>query len=132
GYGRILSRETIDAALRSADPYAALGYHPAGGPSGGGGKHGTHVLDIAAGTHDGVAPEADLAFVHLASSTTADLNDLGDSVRILEALDLVRALAGDRPWVANLSLGRTGGDHSHNIVTRALDSLLEESPGRAC
>jgi subtilisin family serine protease len=131
GYGRILGREMIDAALRTPDPYASLGYHP-GGILGAGGRHGTHVLDIAAGTHDGLAPEAELVFVHLASGTQPGLGDLGDSVRILEALDFVRSTAGDRPWVVNMSLGRTGGDHSgRSLVERAIDALLEEAPGRA-
>ena len=48
GYGRVFSREEINAALRASDPYQALGYHPAISDTGNG-SHGTHTLDIAAG-----------------------------------------------------------------------------------
>jgi hypothetical protein len=134
GYGRVLDRARIDAALAAPDPYGHLGYHP--GPLGS--AHGTHVMDIAAGNgripggEAGVAPEADLLFVHLASGLSPGPGDLGDSVRLLEALDFVRTFAGDRPWVANLSLGRTGGSkNGRSLVERAMDALLEEAPGRA-
>ena len=45
GYGRRYGTAQIDAALQQADPYAALSYDP-----GSDGSHGTHVMDIAAGT----------------------------------------------------------------------------------
>ena len=75
--------------------------------------HGTHVMDIAAGNGRaggpaGVAPEADLVFVHLADSGTGGLANLGDSVRLLEAVDFVRRTAAERPWVVNVSVGRHG------------------------
>jgi subtilisin family serine protease len=139
GYGTIHHSHDIDRALASPDPYAALGYHPAEADPSGRGTHGTHVMDIAAGNGRrdgslvGVAPETDLIFVHLAARSTPLLGDLGDSVRVLEAVDLVRQTAGDRPWVVNMSLGRTGGDHTgRSLVERALDHVLEERPGRAC
>jgi subtilisin family serine protease len=138
GYGRIASRAEIDAALAHSDPYAALDYDLASSDPLGLGTHGTHVLSIAAGSaaaHEGiagVAPDADLAFVHLAASDARPTHDLGDSVRLLEALDFVRRIAGARPWVANLSLGRTSGDHSgRSIVELAMDVLVDEAPGRA-
>src|SRR5919201_6333644 len=49
GYGVLHDRGQIDRALRSADPYAALGYHPADADRDGSGAHGSHVMDIAAG-----------------------------------------------------------------------------------
>jgi hypothetical protein len=112
GYGRILTAEDIDAALAAPDPYAALGYHPADadGPDPvsrrRSGAHGTHVMDIAGGSGGrgegmgGVAPEADLVFVHLARTTDVlGKGNLGDSASLLEALDFVFSVAGDRPCV---------------------------------
>ena len=72
GYGTIHTREAINRALESPDPYATLGYtlqskHP---------SHGTCVMDIAAGngrlpgTIPGLAPCADLVFVDLAAGNT--------------------------------------------------------------
>src|SRR6185503_16665394 len=76
----------------------------------------------------GVAPNADLVFVHLASDVVAADGDLGDSVRLLEALDFVRAVAGERPFVVNQSLGRTAGSHSGTSpVEIAIDHLIEET-----
>jgi len=133
GYGRVLVRERIDGALRARDPYAALGYWP-----GHAGAHGTHVMDIAAGggrlrgSARGFAPDADLIFVHLSTGLRTGEGDLGDSVRILEAIDFVREMAGGDPLVVNLSLGRTAGDHTgQSCVERGMDAFLEEAPGRA-
>lgn len=138
GYGRIFSRDEINRALAQPDPYRALGYYPALGASSGRGAHGTHVLSIAAGTplrgraHVGIAPGAELVFVHLSSQGTSGLAGLGDSVRLLEGLDFVRRTSGDRKWVCNLSLGRTSGDHTGtSLVEQAMDFILEEAPGRA-
>lgn len=138
GYGRVHSREEIDRALRHDEPYRALGYHPAAGDPTGGGAHGTHVLDIAAGNGRaegapvGIAPEADLLFVHLATRGTEGRANLGDSVTLLEALDWVAREAGDRPWVVNLSVGRHGGPHTGlTLVEQGIDALLAAAPGRA-
>ncbi|HEX8850603.1 MAG TPA: S8 family serine peptidase [Gemmatimonadaceae bacterium] len=134
GYGTIHGASEIDAALRAADPYAALGYHPAEAlPRGLGGTHACHVMDIAAGSGRprGIACDAALLFVHLAAHDDPLIGGLGDSVRLLEAIDFVRATAEGMPWVISMSLGRTGGDHTgRSIVERALDALLEEGPGR--
>ena len=134
GYGTIYTPAEIDRALREPDPYTALGYHPAEAElSPTLGSHGTHVVDIAAGngSPSGVAPDAGLIFVHLAARNTPLIGGLGDSVRFLEAASFVAATAGDRPWSCNASVGRTGGDHTgRSLVERALDSLLEEQPGR--
>ena len=138
GYGQIHTREAIDQALQACDPYAALGYHPAPSEIPGGGTHGTSVLDIAAGngrtpgSPTGIAPEAELIFVHMSSGGISGLADLGDSVHLLEGLDFVAQTAADRPWVANLSLGRMGGSHTGNsLVEQGMDALLMAAPGRA-
>jgi Subtilase family len=136
GYGTVHDRSQINRALRTADPYATLGYHPGDADRDGSGTHGTHVMDIAAGNGlaggpSGVAPEADLVFVHLADRGTSGLANLGDSVRILEAVDFIARTAGPRPWVINISVGRHGGPHDGcTLAELALDSLLKAAPGR--
>lgn len=134
GYGTIYDRSDIDRALRAPDPYAALGYHPAEAElSESLGSHGTHVLDVAAGSGipSGVAPGADLIFVHLAARNAPLIGGLGDSVRLLEAVDFIRATAGDRYWSCNCSVGRTAGEHSgRGVVDRALDAVVEERAGQ--
>jgi subtilisin family serine protease len=135
GYGAVHDRKDIDRALRGPRPYEHLGYHPAIADRGRG-THGTHVLDIAAGNGSaggpvGLAPEADLVFVHLADRDTGGLANLGDSVRLLEAVDFIVRTAGSQPWVINLSVGRHGGPHDGTALTEmAFDALLEEAPGR--
>jgi subtilisin family serine protease len=136
GYGRVYGRREIDAALRTGDPYAALGYHPADADRNETGTHGCHVMDIAAGNGAdggpvGIAPEATLCFVHLADRGTGGLANLGDSARLLEACHFIAHTAGDRPWVINLSLGRCGGPHDDTLpVELALDHLLSAAPNR--
>lgn len=134
GYGRVHWRAGIDRALASGRPYAALGYHP-GDADRGDGAHGTHVADIAGGSRradgGGVAPQADLVFVHLATAPLTGLANLGDSVRLLEAVDFVARVAGGRPLVINLSVGRHAGPHTGlTPVEQALDRFLEAAPGR--
>ncbi|MEA2603861.1 MAG: hypothetical protein QOF89_4853 [Acidobacteriota bacterium] len=139
GYGRVYTREEIDRALRHDEPYRALGYHPASGDPTGKGAHGTHVLDIAAGNGRaegaplGIAPEADLLFVHLANlDSIGKQTSLGSSVTLCEGLDWVFRRAGDRPCVVNMSVGRHGGPHNGlTLVERGLDALLAAGPGRA-
>ena len=106
----------------------------------GDGTHGTAVIDIAAGnglagiSPVGIAPEADLIFVHLdeGKGTSGLLANLGDSVRLLEALDFVIETAREQPWVANLSLGRTGGEHTgRSLVEQGMDELLSAAPSCA-
>ena len=136
GYGTVHDRAHIDDALRDPRPYERLGYHPAIADRSGRGTHGTHVLDIAAGNGQaggpaGVAPEADLVFVHLADRTTGGLANLGDSVRLLEAVHFISRTAGSAPCVINISAGRTcGPKDGSTLVERALDELLAATPGR--
>ena len=140
GYGQIYLREEINKALQENNPYSTLNYHPSKGDPLRTGAHGTHVLDIAAGSKreinkikiQGVAPDADLIFVHLGAQKIGGISNLGDSVRILEALDFVNHTAGEMPWVANLSVGSHGGPHDGTTpVERGMDNLISESPGRA-
>ena len=132
GYGRLFTREVIDAALREPNPLAALQYSlpPAA-------AHATHVADIAVGNRRepgsivGVAPRADILFVQLGSSHLRELETMGDWVDLLEALDFVRRTAGAQPCVLNLSAGQTGGPHcGTTLLERAIDSMLMQ-PGIA-
>jgi subtilisin family serine protease len=136
GYGRVFTRAEIDHALASADPYTTLGYDPLWSDPFGTGTHGTHVLSIAAGSHperEGLAPGAELIFVHLRGDDTRPEDSLGDSVRLLEALRFMCDQAGDEPLVIGLSLGMQGGAHDgSSLVEQALDAMVEEVSGRFC
>ena len=137
GYGRIHSAADIDRALAAPDPYAALGYHPAASDPLGFGSHGTHVISISAGNGGGggpvgLAPAADLVFVHLSTSTAEGPTLLGNSVAFLEALDFIAKVAGARPCVVNASLGRQCGEHDGLTLTeQGMDAFLRTADGRA-
>jgi subtilisin family serine protease len=140
--GREFTREQIDRALLQPDPYAALGYTP---PIG---AHGTHVMDIAAGNGlepdlldgrpgigpveraaAGVAPGADLIFVHLKTEKT---QCLGNSRHLLEAVEYIFLKAEElkRPAVVNLSLSTTGGPHDGTtLVEMGFEALLNHPDG---
>lgn len=128
GYGRIHSRAAINRALAQADPFAALDYVPSASPAP---SHGTHVLGIAAGNGGaggpaGIAPEADLLFVHLGPG----LGDLGNSIDLLEAIDFIIRSVGDRPVAINMSIGRHAGPHDGTLlIERAIDWLIVNRPG---
>jgi subtilisin family serine protease len=135
GYGTIHERRDIDAALAAPNPYEALAYDPAAFDPNLTGMHGTHVCDIAAGNGSagpsGIAPEADLVFVHL-SARTGGFTSLGDSVTLLEAIDFIRSVAGARPCVINLSMGNMGGPHDGStLVEMAIDNAVSGQPGFA-
>jgi peptidoglycan hydrolase-like protein with peptidoglycan-binding domain len=136
GYGRVFDRASIDAALRSSDPFAALGYEPRRTDRGSG-THGTHVLGIAAGNGrsggpQGLAPEAELLFVHMGTSAGhGGPQALTDSAAVLEGLDFVHRMAGQRPACINLSMGTHGGPHDGStLVERGIDAFLMHRPGR--
>ncbi|QIS14221.1 phage tail tip lysozyme [Nocardia arthritidis] len=134
GYGRIHTAAEIDAALTSPDPVATLGYDPALSDLGIG-AHGTATTSIAAGSPcggiSGVAPTAALVFVHLSTWGPDGPQDLGDSVALVEAIDFIQRVAGERPWVINLSMGRHGGPHDGStLVEQALDAAVLAGPGR--
>ena len=137
GYGAVYTAEQINRALQARDPYAALGYHPADADIDRNGTHGSHVLGITAGNGRaggpaGIAPGADLVFVHMDATGTAAPANLGDSVSLPEAVDFIFRVAEARPCVINLSLGRHWGSHDGtSLVEQALDAALTTVPGRA-
>jgi subtilisin family serine protease len=132
GYGQEFDDVAINRALNAANPYESLGYEP------GEGSHGTHVMDIAAGNgratgNPGVAPEADLIFVHVSTGDVGREQTFGDSRHLLEAVDYIftKAQALDKPAVINLSLGTHGGPHDGStLVEQTFDEILI-TPGRA-
>ncbi len=136
GYGWVHDWNAINAALRKRDPYAALNYHPA--DAGPGPTHGTHTAAIAAGNGrgggpQGLAPQADIVFVHLATAKGERGDNLGDSVALIEAIDFIATMAGPRPWVLNLSMGLCAGPHDGStLVEQAIDAALAAVPGRSC
>jgi subtilisin family serine protease len=137
GYGMVYMPGRINSALASRDPYGSLGYHPADSDLEGNGTHGTHVMGIAAGNGRaggpaGMAPNADLVFVHLTAFEQAGAADLADSATLLEAVDFTQRVAGPRPWVVNLSMGQCGEQHDGTtLIEQGLDAALGASPGRA-
>ncbi len=132
GYGREFDQNRINQALGTADPYIDLQYIPQNG------AHGTHVMDIAAGSGQfpGVAPAADLIFVHLGlpNPIDAELETLGGSTRLYDAVQYIfdKAEELSKPAVVNLSVGAYGGSHDGtSLVEQMFDSLLDQSSGRA-
>jgi predicted acylesterase/phospholipase RssA/subtilisin family serine protease len=134
GYGKLFTQQQINQSLRHSDPYRALGYDAGLSDTLAKGTHGTHVTSIAAGSgrYHGVAPNADIVFVHLRGSDTHPQDTLGDSVRLLEAVDFIFRYTGTQPTVVNLSLGNTGGaKDGSSPVELGLDALLQAQAGRA-
>lgn len=142
GYGRILTRDDINRALEHDDPYAALGYDPSdadmisresGEPEG---AHGTHTTAISCGNGrgagmSGVAPDADILFVHLARTNKAvGKGNLSDSATILEAIEFAFAQAGELACVLNMSVGAHSGAHDGKaLFDDALTHVLSSPHG---
>lgn len=138
GYGRVYTREQINSALASPDPTATLGYYPSKSDPRGTGAHGTHVADIVAGNRRepgsevGLASASNIVFVQLARQRLRELENFGDSVRLLEGLDFVRSQAGESSLVAHFSAGMTGGPHDGTaLFAQAVDAFVLERPGLA-
>ena len=138
-YGVEYDRTQINAALASGnDAYAELDYEPRIN------SHGTHVMDIAAGNSPdpdfkGVAPGADLIFVHLGAPTTPkkiaaeEMKTLGSSKYLFDAVKYIfeKADQEDKPAVVNISLACNGGSHDGSSILEALFDELLQQPGRA-
>lgn len=130
--GREFDAETINRALETDDPYATLGYDP------GVASHGTHVMDIACGNgratgNPGVAPGADIIFVHIDGDNGGQKHTYGNARNLMEATDYIfqKATTLGRPAVINISLGTHSGPHDGTTpVERWFDQLLQ-SPNRA-
>ncbi|NOU81317.1 S8 family serine peptidase [Paenibacillus sp. LMG 31459] len=141
GYGKVYSQEQLSRALQTDAPFAAL--HLPDPKDDIEDWHGTHVMDTAAGNGNGTntpgpAPQADIVFVQLNaedvpwSGPDAVKGDFGSSVHLLEALQYIYKLAGDRPCVTNISLGTNGGPHDGtSLVEVGFDTLLSAANNRA-
>ncbi|MEK3713636.1 S8 family peptidase [Paenibacillus sp. FSL R7-0333] len=141
GYGKVFSQGELNRALKTDDPFAAL--HLSDPKHEDEPWHGTHVMDTAAGNGNGTnvpgtAPQADIIFVQLNaddvpwSGPDAVKGDFGGSVHLLEALQYIYKLAGDRPCVTNISLGTNGGPHDGtSLVEVGFDTLLTAANNRA-
>jgi subtilisin family serine protease len=145
-YGRELTAKMINEALKAPEEevYEKLDYTPVLS------AHGTHVLDIAAGngresnlfggrqglepvqpSHPGVAPKADLIFVHL---KTFDGSLLANSSCLLDAVDYIFKKAEElgKPSVVNLSLSTSGGPHDGStLVEEGFAAMVNACPGRS-
>jgi subtilisin family serine protease len=132
-FGREYDQSFINQAIHNGLSYNDLDYKPATN------AHGTHVMDIAAGNsskYPGVAPGADLIFVHLGwpSPIQTEEEFLGSSKYLYDAVKYIfdKASQMNKPAVVNVSLATNGGPHDGTSMVEAMfDDLLSGQPGRA-
>jgi hypothetical protein len=125
GTGKIYNRKKINAALKTSDPYTALGYTVSKK------SHGTCVMDIGGGNGrgtgiSGIAPKCHLVFV--------DMGNSPDTFKIVRAIKWLFEHPHWRrlPIVANVSFCRNTGPHDGStLVELALDRLLIGYKNRA-
>jgi subtilisin family serine protease len=138
-YGVEYDQDRINQALGTANPYDDLDYTPLAK------AHGTHVMGIAAGNHvaaenpptyPGVAPAADLIFVHIGKPTDpkeVELGSFGSSHYLFDAVNYIfeKAKKLGKPAVVNISMAANGGSHDGTSPVEAhFDEMLEHN-GRA-
>ena len=95
--------------------------------------HGTHVMDIAAGSGSisGMAPAADLIFVQLPQSAILENTEQASARHLLDGVAYVFRHAGNRAAVVNISYNAYTGPHDGtSLLECGLDELLQQ-PGRA-
>ena len=132
-YGREIDKAELDIALRYSDPYQRLFYAPAMA------AHGTHVMDIAAGNGlgtgtPGVAPGADVVFVHLNANNANEPSSFANSANVMDAAHYIFKKADKLglPCVINISLGTRGGaKDGSTLVEQGLDALLKDRTDRS-
>ncbi len=134
GYGSILTRRQMNAAIAASGRVGAPATELEPQSQMAVGSHGTHVAGIAAGT-SGVCPQAEIAavLVAMAPDDGDPRKSFYDSTRIVHAIEYLHALASarDLPLSINISLGTNGHAHDGSSATsRWIDALLT-SPGRS-
>lgn len=95
--------------------------------------HGTHVMDIAAGSGDtpGMAPAAELMFVQMPPYAIKESTELASANHLLDGIAYIFDRAGDRPAVVNISYNSYIGPHDGTgLVEVGLDEFLQR-PNRA-
>ena len=139
GYGREFSAAALNKALEEEDPddreapLRAINYELET-------SHGTSVMDVAAGNGaggnpPGVAPGADIIFVHssLGQEPAAD-GSIANSRHLLEAVKYIFDRAkqlSDMPAVVNISMNSDGGPHDGTTPVELGFEQLLQTPGRA-
>jgi len=137
GLGTVFDAASIDAALLTDNPYFALGYTPTAHlyddiPP----VHGTHVMSVAAGRRaegvfPGVAPAADLLFVHLQpNAVPTSINPNSWTLWLAVLWIFQQAQARHQPAVVNLSLGTNRGPHDGTTFLEQTFDWLLATPGR--
>lgn len=140
-YGRELTKASIDLALNAHTSngivdedavYRQLDYTIADLSS-----HGTHVMDIAAGSGraltstPGVAPNADIIFVQLPAASIERGGAALDEA-IADGVRYIFDRAGSRGAVINISYGGYAGPHNgRSTVESRIDEELQNAPNRA-
>lgn len=95
--------------------------------------HGTHVMDIAAGSGEtpGMAPAAELMFVQMPPYAIRESSELASANHLLDGLAYIFDQAGDRPAVVNISYNSYIGPHDGTgLMEAGLDEFLQQ-PNRA-
>lgn len=132
GVGRLFTKEELDAALASPDPYSLAPTRDVIG-------HGTAVAGIAAGNgrssdgrEVGAAPEAELLVVKLERSEAIGFALSTAIMRGVKfALDTAQAL--ERPVAINISNGTNDGAHDGNsLFEQYLNSVSERWKSVIC
>jgi subtilisin family serine protease len=117
-YGQEWNKQQIDSGLSTHQDLYAFG-------------HGTRVVGISAGNgnhnpmYKGLAPKAEIMVAAI------DFNNNGPT--ILDALHYLvnKAVAANKPFVINISLGDYYGSHDGlDLMSLAMDSLIANIPGR--
>lgn len=95
--------------------------------------HGTHVMDIAAGSGEtpGMAPAAELMFVQMPPYAIRESTELASANHLLDGIAYIFDRAGDRPAVVNISYNSYIGPHDGTgLMEVGLDEFLRH-PNRA-
>ncbi|SEP41688.1 Subtilase family protein [Rhodospirillales bacterium URHD0017] len=95
--------------------------------------HGTHVMDIAAGSGDtpGMAPGAELIFVQMPPYAIKESTELASANHLLDGIAYIFERAGNRPAVVNISYNSYIGPHDGTgLIEVGLDEFLQR-PNRA-